>query len=191
MLSNWLWITMSYAEAVVVNNICYAEPVVVNHGVLFCAIGCESWWIILSRMFVNHGLLYWGDNYESRCAMLRRWLWIMMGYDEPSGCESYWVCRTSGCESWFIMLNRWLWIMVSNAEPVDIMFCYAGPEVVNHGELWWATGCVYWCVMLSQLLYTMVCYTELVVLNHAVSFWTSGCELWRFMPIQWLWIMVC
>ena len=57
---------MSYAEAVVVNNICNAEPVVVNHGVLFCAIRCESWCIMLSQWFgimggysvpldVNHG----------------------------------------------------------------------------------------------------------------------------------------
>jgi hypothetical protein len=31
------------AEAVVVNHMCYADPEVVNHGVLFLASGCESW----------------------------------------------------------------------------------------------------------------------------------------------------
>jgi hypothetical protein len=27
----------------------YAEPVVMNHGVLCCASGCESWCVILSQ----------------------------------------------------------------------------------------------------------------------------------------------
>jgi hypothetical protein len=40
--------------------VCYAEPVVVNHGVLYSASGCQSW-----------------------CAMLSQWLLIMMCYAEP------------------------------------------------------------------------------------------------------------
>jgi hypothetical protein len=40
--------------------VCYSEPVVVNHGVLCWASGCESW-----------------------CAMLNQWLCIMVCYAEP------------------------------------------------------------------------------------------------------------
>jgi hypothetical protein len=40
--------------------VCYAEPVIVNHGVLFCARRCEPWW-----------------------AMLRQNLTIMLYYTEP------------------------------------------------------------------------------------------------------------
>jgi hypothetical protein len=29
--------------------VCYAEPVIVNHGVLFCASRCEKWWAMLSQ----------------------------------------------------------------------------------------------------------------------------------------------
>ena len=29
--------------------VCYAEPVVVNHGVLCGASGCESWCVLLSK----------------------------------------------------------------------------------------------------------------------------------------------
>ena len=61
---------MCYAEAVVVNHgvlslgsvcksFCFAEPVVVNLGVLFSASGCESW-----------------------CAMMRQWFCIMLCYTE-------------------------------------------------------------------------------------------------------------
>ena len=32
----------------------YDKPVVVNHGVLCCASGCESCCVILSRVVVNH-----------------------------------------------------------------------------------------------------------------------------------------
>ena len=50
---------------------CYTEPVVVNHGVLSRASGCESWCVLLSKLLlimvciaeqviVNHG--------ESCCA---------------------------------------------------------------------------------------------------------------------------
>jgi hypothetical protein len=38
MLNQWLCIM-----------VCYAEPVVVNHGVLFRASGCESWCAMRSK----------------------------------------------------------------------------------------------------------------------------------------------
>jgi hypothetical protein len=53
----------------------YDEPVVVNHGLLYCAIGCELWRVILSQ-----------------------WLSIMVCYTEPvdvNHCEFY--CASS-CE---------------------------------------------------------------------------------------------
>ena len=40
--------------------VCYAEPVVVNHGVLYGAIGCEL-----------------------SCAMMSQWLLFMVCYVEP------------------------------------------------------------------------------------------------------------
>jgi hypothetical protein len=55
----------------------YAEPVVVNHGLVCCAKGCESW-----------------------CAILSQWLFIMMciaGQVIVNDGEFY--C-SSGCESW-------------------------------------------------------------------------------------------
>ena len=48
------------SEAVVVNHMCYADPVVVILGVLCLASCCESW-----------------------CVILCHWLLIMMSYDEP------------------------------------------------------------------------------------------------------------
>jgi hypothetical protein len=71
------------------------------------------------------------------------------------------------------------------------MVCYAEPVFVNHGELWWASGCESWCFMLSQWLWTMVNYTEPLVVNHGVLWWASGCESWWVMLSQWLWNMVC
>jgi hypothetical protein len=55
MLSQWLLIM-----------VCNSEPVVVNHGLLYCAKGCELWRVILSQWLsimvcytkpvdVNHG----------------------------------------------------------------------------------------------------------------------------------------
>ena len=66
LLSQWLWIM-----------VCYTEPVVVNHGVLFWAIGCESYgvlclnqrlWIMVcyaEPVVVNHGVLFWDSGCES------------------------------------------------------------------------------------------------------------------------------
>ena len=63
---------VSCAEPVVVNNdvlcrwlgimVCYAEAVVVNHGVFSLASGCESWYVMLS------------SGCESCCAMLSLWM---------------------------------------------------------------------------------------------------------------------
>jgi hypothetical protein len=48
---------------------CFAEPVIVNHGVIYGASGCDSWRVILSQWLlimvcyaapvaVNHGVLF-------------------------------------------------------------------------------------------------------------------------------------
>jgi hypothetical protein len=40
--------------------VCYAEPVVMHHGVLFWASDSESFCVILSKPVVaNHSQLYW------------------------------------------------------------------------------------------------------------------------------------
>ena len=169
-----------------------------NHVVLFWVSGCESWWIMLWRLVVNH---------EVQPVCSAHWLGIMVFCVKPSGCELWCimlrkvvvncatgmlspmvgshgvVCRPSGCESWFVMLSQWLWIMVNYAEPV----------VMNHGVLywassckscwgsgseswcvWWDSGCDSWIVMLCQMLWIMFCYAEPVVVNHVGLCWAIG-----------------
>ena len=118
-----VWVMVCHAEPLVMTDmrqwlwimVCYAGPVAVNHGVLCCASGCESW-----------------------CAMLSKWLWIMLYYT---------------CESWWVILSQWLWIMV----------CYVVTVVVSHGEFWcatdvnhgvlcWASGWELCCAMLIRVV---------------------------------------
>ena len=152
MLSQWLWIMVSYAKPVVVNNV-----------VLYWASGNESWCVILSQ-WLWIILFCWASGCESWCVILSQWLWIMVSYDEPvfvnhgdlwwaSGYVS-WVCSTelmvvhhgvvcwaSDCESRSVILSQWLWIMLFYTEPV----------VVNHSVLCWAAiGCESWSLMLRQ-----------------------------------------
>jgi hypothetical protein len=138
-LSQWLWI-----------RVCYPEPVVVNY-VLCWANGCESCCVMLNQrvwfmvcyaeqVVVNHGVLYWAG-----------WLWIIVWYAEPSGCEScvilsrvvvnhvvlYWA---SGCESvcgWFtttssaelaMNYNHWLSITHRDSQPLT-----------QHSTTWFTT----------------------------------------------------
>ena len=61
-----------YPCPVVVIMECYAEPVVLNHGVL-------CWWlgIMLSyaeAVVVNHGVLSLASGCEACCVMLSKWL---------------------------------------------------------------------------------------------------------------------
>jgi hypothetical protein len=69
--NRWLWIM-----------VCYAEPVVVNHGLLCWASGCELLCVILCQwlwilvyysglVVVNHGVLCWAQ-----------WLGIMVCYND-------------------------------------------------------------------------------------------------------------
>jgi hypothetical protein len=127
----------------------YAEAVVVNQVVLFWTSGCESWWIMLWKVVVNHDALpvCWAQ-----------WLWIVVCYAESVVMNNGLLFWASGCETWCVILSQWLIIMGYHAEPV----------VVNHGVLWWASGCESWWVMMSQWLWIMVCYDEPVVVNHGV-----------------------
>ena len=197
LLSQWLWIM-----------VCYAEPVVVNRGVLFWAIGCESWCAMLNQWLCIMVCYAEACGCESWCVILRQWLWIMVCYAEPgvvNHSELWWAsCLQSWCVMlsqwimhygvlwsnqwlciWCAMLSQWLWIMVSYAEPV----------VMNHGVLYagglcsnqwlWiivfamlSHGCESWCVMLNQWLWIMVCYAEPVVVYYGVLCRASGCESW-------------
>jgi hypothetical protein len=84
--NRWLWIM-----------VCYAEPVVVNHGLLCWASGCKSLYVILCQ-----------------------WLWIMVYYYELVVVNDVVLFWASGGESWYDILSQWLWIMVSHAEPVVV-----------------------------------------------------------------------
>jgi hypothetical protein len=95
----WLWII-----------VCYDESVIVNHGVVCWANGCESWWIMMNQ-WLSIKVCYVGQ-----------WLCIMVCYAEAVGVNHGVPCWASGCESWCAMLSLWLWIMV----------CYDEAVAVNH-----------------------------------------------------------
>jgi hypothetical protein len=76
---------------------------------------------------------------------------------------------------------QWLWVIV----------CYTEAVVVNHGVLYWASGCDSWYVLLNQWLWIVGNDTEPVVVNHGVICWANGCESWCVMLSQWLLIMLC
>ncbi|SMN17157.1 hypothetical protein CRYPD_13 [uncultured Candidatus Thioglobus sp.] len=65
--------------------VCNSEQVVVNHGLLCCAKGCEIWRVKLSQ-----------------------WLRIKVCYAEPVNVIDGEFYCASGCESWFAMLRQWL-----------------------------------------------------------------------------------
>jgi hypothetical protein len=112
MLCQWLWIM-----------VCYAEPVVVNHAVLYQA---EWLWVMVCNaepVFVNHGVLCWASGCESCVLYWIEQLWIMLCYTEPIVCHAELLVVNH--------MSQWLWIMECNTEPV----------VVNHGVLCWASGC--------------------------------------------------
>jgi hypothetical protein len=175
---------------------CDIEPVVVNHGVLYRANNCESWWVLLCQWLLI--MVCYAESVVVNCAVLC--LWVMVSYTEQVAVNHGLLCYASGCESWCVMLSQWLWIMVSYAEPNSCESCcvilsrvclsygvlcraigYKWYEsvVVNHGVLCWTSGCESWCGMLTKWLWIMVCNAEQVV----ESFWV--------MLSQWLWVMVC
>jgi hypothetical protein len=83
------------------------------------------------------------------------------------------TCVTTTRTAYHNMIqNHWLSIAHHDSQPLAAV-------VVNHGKLWWASGCVSWCVI-----------HEPMVVNHVVSFWPSGRESWWVMLSQWLWIIV-
>jgi hypothetical protein len=152
MLSQWLWIMVSYIE-----------PVTVNHGLLCYASGCESWWAMLStvrfsiaHMIHNHWVSITHHDSQPLAQHYTPWLTAtrisIAQHDSPSVCI---------------------------AEQVIVNYGeFTVSMVVNDGVLCWVSGCELWCVMLSQWLIIMVCYTEPVVVNYGVLCWASGCESW-------------
>jgi hypothetical protein len=146
MLSQLLWIMVCYAKPVVVNHVCYAEP---NS----CESCCEPlaqhytpWLTItgsaLHTMIHNHCSP--NTHHDSQ-----PWSSITQHNSQPLGhiIHNLWLRMT------IAMLCQRLWIMA----------CYSEPVVVNHGALFWASGCES-CVILS-----------------------SGCESWWAMLSQWTW----
>jgi hypothetical protein len=166
MLSQWLWIMW-----------CYAEPVVVKHCEL-CWTQCVGIMVYNAEpVGVNHCELCWDSGCESWCAMISKYVWIMVCYAEPVvgnhelnavpvGVNHVVLCWASRCESRCAMLSQWLWIIVN----------YAGPMVVKHCELDRDIGCESLWVMLSQWLWIIVWYAERVCGNHGVLCWANGWE---------------
>jgi hypothetical protein len=138
----------------------------------------EWWWIMVcydEPVVVNHGVLFWASDCESCCVIRNQWLWIIVCYADPVVVNHGELWWTSGCESWCVMLSQWLCIMVCYSEPVIVnhvvffwaIVSYADPVVVNHGVLGWGSDCESCCVILSKWLWIMV--------NYVVK---SGCESW-------------
>jgi hypothetical protein len=152
---------------------CNTESVVVNHGVLYGASDCESWWCLLCQWLWM--MVCYAEsivvNYDVLC------LWIMVSYAEPVAVNHGLLCYASG------------WVMVSYAVPgMWVMVCNAEPVVVNHGVLCWASGCEFMCAILNR-----------IVVNHVLLYW-ADCDLvmvCHAAPLdmndmsQWLWIMTC
>jgi hypothetical protein len=80
-LSQWLGITVWMPCQWVWIMVSYAEPVVVNHYVLFCASRCEPWRV-----------------------MMKQWLWIMLCYYVAVCVTHDDFSSTSGCVSWCVIL---------------------------------------------------------------------------------------
>ena len=99
--------------------LCYSDPVVANHCVLFWASGCESC-CYSEPVGVNRGGLCWPRGCESWWVMMSKWLWIMLCYDELVVLHEDEICWASGCESWYTILSQWMWILVCNSQPVVV-----------------------------------------------------------------------
>jgi hypothetical protein len=161
------------------------SQMVVKHGVLRWASGCESWWALMCQwlwimvyyavsVVVNHGVLCWASGCESCCSMLCQWLWSLVCYAEP----------VSGCESWLGMLSQWF-TMIHN-HCLSISHDDSQP-LTQYITTWCTTTDSAWYTMIHSHWHCwthhdslMVWYTEPVVLNHGVLCWAS----------EWLWIMV-
>ena len=120
---------------------------------------------------VNHDEVCLVYVFKSWFAMLCQWMWIMVCYAEALGCES-----------WYAMLYQWSWIM----------HIYSQPVVVNHGELYWASGWKSCCDMLNQnsgweSWRVMLCQC---FMNHVVKCLANSCKSWRIMLCHWLCIML-
>ena len=137
---------------VVVNQVYYAESVVVSHGVLCWASSCASWCVILCHWLsimvwcalpvVRYGVLCWASGCEWWCTMLSQWLLI--------------TC---------VMLSQWVWFMV----------CFAEAVVVDQGEKWGDSGSESWWVVLNNSLWIRFVMLNQWVVNHGVLCWASGC----------------
>ena len=107
MLKQWLWITLWYAEPVVLKD----------HGVLYWASGCQSWWDMLSYwllfmvsyaepVVVTHDEAWLASVCISWCVMLCQWMWIMVCYAEPVAVNHDVLGKANGCESCCAMLSH-------------------------------------------------------------------------------------
>jgi hypothetical protein len=142
-----------------------------------------------------------------------KWLWILVCYAEPVVVYHGELCWVSGCESWCAMRyhdsqlldqyntpwfatigsayltmihNHWISITHHDSHPLAH---YHHSSSFTTTVLWWASGCVSWCLMLSQGMWIIVCYAEPIVVNHAVLCWASGWESWWVIVIKW-WLSI-
>jgi hypothetical protein len=146
MLSQSLWIM-----------VCYAEPVVVNHG---------EWWMS-EWLSMIHNQWVSITHHDSQPLAQHSTPWFTTTRSFITHHDSQPLAQIN--TPWFTntgwaMMSQWLWIVLSYGEPV----------VMNNGVLYLDSGCDSWCAMLRQLLWIMVCYSEPVVVNHKMhNHWHS------------------
>jgi hypothetical protein len=148
MLSQWVWIM-----------VCNSEPVVVNHGLLCGASGCESWCVLLSQwllimMYIQHCTLWLTPTGSAKHTMTQNHWLSTTHHDLQSIAQDYTPWFTINCSGLHTMIQNHL-LRITHVS-------FAGPVGVSHGVQWWASGCELWCVMLSQWLLIMDCYDVLI-----------------------------
>ena len=104
LLSQWLWIT-----------VCYAEPGVVNHCELCWDSGCKTWWVIQRHWLWIIVCYAESGMSESWYGMLSKWLRISVCCAEPVVVKHCELCWDIGYESLWVMMSQWLWIIVCYA----------------------------------------------------------------------------
>jgi hypothetical protein len=135
------------------------------------------------QMVVNHGVLYWAIGYESWCDILCQWLWIRVCYADLEVVNGGELHCASGWKSWCVMLCQWIVIMVCNARPVVvnhgvmtiilcyalmwfwIMVCYTEPSVTHHHSLLLGQHSTPWFTTTGTEYHTMI-HNQLLSITH-------------------------
>jgi hypothetical protein len=178
--------------------VCYAEPVDVNHGVLFWASGCpqhNSPWFTTTVsayhiIIHNHWLSITQHDSQPLAQHDNPWSQPLPHHSTP------WF-TTSGSELHTMIDNHWL--STTNHDSQTLIrhdtpwFPTTGVSIAHHDSQLLCSNNTsrFITTELTIGLWITVSYDEPMVVNHGVLCWASGCESWCVILSQWLWIMLC